>query len=138
MKLLAPAHPKINYALGGAIMAALLAVLLLLPRGQWPLQCQVKLATGHACPSCGITRGVYAFFKGHWHEAQQLNAYALPFGLWWVAQLLWRASLAVYYGLWHKAGSVKLLWADALLTLGGIMASVGPLVVETWLFRWQT
>ena len=73
--------------------------------------CGFHWLTGLPCPLCGLTRGLCAFVKGHWHEAIRLNALT-PLGLAMLLALFWRgrwtarlwstgiAAFAVY-GVWR-------------------------------------
>lgn len=54
-------------ALGG--VAGLRLVGLLAPWLSWTPGCPIKQATGWACPTCGLTRGVLALGQGAWREA---------------------------------------------------------------------
>jgi hypothetical protein len=57
------------FLLGGAQVAL---VALHLPG--WP--CAFRAVTGLPCPGCGMTRGVAALARGHWHEAIAWHAFA--------------------------------------------------------------
>jgi len=96
-----------------AAFAATLAILILVPLPPEPRLrlCGFQWLTGHDCPLCGLTRGVFALAKGHWNEAIQWNALS-PLGLTMLLSLfwdhplrarLWTTGIAAFglYGLWR-------------------------------------
>jgi hypothetical protein len=104
---------------GAAIV--LLALLAAVPLPDEPLfnLCGFHWLTGHPCPLCGITRGIFALAKGHWDAAIHWNAlsplgFAMLFSLFWqhpVRGRLWTAGLIAFafYGVWRLAAIE--LWA---------------------------
>ena len=75
--------------------------------------CGFHWLTGLLCPLCGLTRGVFAFAKGHWVAALHWNAltplgFAMLFSLFWDHPWrgkLWVAGMAAFagYGVWRIA-----------------------------------
>ena len=99
--------------LRAAFTASLLAVLILLPLPPepWVRLCGFHWLTGHDCPLCGLTRGVFALAKGQWSEALHWNALS-PLGLTMLLSLfcdhplrarLWTVGIAAFglYGVWR-------------------------------------
>lgn len=68
--------------------------------------CGFHWLTGHPCPLCGLTRGIFALAKGHWTEAVHFNAltplgFAMVFALFWEGRLrawLWKGGVAAFAG----------------------------------------
>ncbi len=73
--------------------------------------CGFQWLTGRPCPLCGLTRGLFALAKGHWHDALALNAlspvgFLMIFGGFWkepVRGRLWAAGVGAFalYGFWR-------------------------------------
>jgi len=63
--------------------------------------CPFHWLTGIPCPLCGLTRGLFAFAKGHWSEAVHFNALT-PLGFAMLLSLPWS-------GPWQKP-----LWMGGL------------------------
>ncbi len=71
--------------------------------------CGFHWLTGHPCPLCGLTRGLFALAKGHLGEAERFNAltpvgFAMLFSLFWDFSWrgwLWKLGLAAFavYGV---------------------------------------
>jgi len=71
--------------------------------------CGFHWLTGRDCPFCGLTRGLFAFAKGHWSEAMHFNAlsplgftmlFALVFDAPGLGRLWsWGAVLFAIYGI---------------------------------------
>jgi len=50
--------------------------------------CGFHWLTGHPCPLCGLTRGMFALAKGHWSQALGFNALS-PLAFAMLAILFW-------------------------------------------------
>jgi hypothetical protein len=59
-------------AIAGASVIHLGLVSLHLP--SWP--CPLRHGLGMPCPGCGLTRGMMALMRGHWHQAIEIHAFA--------------------------------------------------------------
>jgi hypothetical protein len=80
------------YKLAGAL--ALFAVLwaVSVPAEPKYRLCGFYWLTGHPCPLCGLTRGVFALAKGHWREALAFNALT-PLALTMLFALFWDSPI---------------------------------------------
>jgi hypothetical protein len=97
-------------AAGAALLFAALYFAAPPPHPTWTL-CGFHWLTGLDCPLCGLTRGMCAFAKGHWHEAIGFNAltplaFAMLFGLFWrhpAVGRLWSFGIGAFglYGVWR-------------------------------------
>jgi len=93
---------------GSAIIFALLWAISI-PAKPIVQLCPFLWLTGIPCPLCGLTRGFFAFAKGHWSEAIHFNAltplaFAMVFSLSWPGpwqKPLWTGGLAAFavYGV---------------------------------------
>lgn len=85
----------------------LLAIFFALPFEIWqgiPL-CTIKAVTGWPCPGCGLTRGMWHFWQGHFVAAIRLNALTPVFSL-ILALYLWNHILTL-------KGSPSLQWKSS-------------------------
>jgi hypothetical protein len=98
--------------IGSAILLAALWLIPLPAEPRFPL-CLFHWLTGIPCPLCGLTRGLFAFAKGHWTQAVHFNAltplgfamlFSLPWNGPWRAPL-WTSGLAAFavYGVYRVA-----------------------------------
>ena len=60
----------------------------------WMPVCASRLFFGKPCPLCGMTRALATLMTGDIHEAQSLNALALPFFFLLLLELAWRVHLS--------------------------------------------
>jgi hypothetical protein len=77
-----------------ASAAALLAVLWYFTPPSEPgfRLCGFHWLTALPCPLCGLTRGLFAFAKGHWYDALHWNALT-PLGFAMLSSLFWNHPL---------------------------------------------
>jgi hypothetical protein len=73
------------------------------------IQCMHKGATGMNCPSCGLTRSIWALLQGDTGKALRVHAGGLWIGGFFAGQLLLRgvSLTAAYY---HQDFAEKTLW----------------------------
>ncbi|MBV9398035.1 MAG: DUF2752 domain-containing protein [Bryobacterales bacterium] len=95
--------------------AAAAGFLFAVPLPSYPLfpVCGFHWLTGHSCPLCGLTRALFAFAKGHWSQAVQLNAlsplgFGMLFSLPWQGRWrawVWKAGVVAFgvYGVYRIA-----------------------------------
>lgn len=89
---------------GGAVLLFLALALLAPPSAPPYSLCGFHWLTGHPCPLCGLTRGLFALAHGRWAEASHLNAltplaFAMLFSLFWRGPArgrLWRGGVVAF------------------------------------------
>ena len=111
--------PSVLVPLVGAAGVAATAVAAL------PTICPFRICTGHACPGCGLTRGVVAALKGDVGLSVRYHPLAMVIAL----------QLLIGWVVYLKVGSLR--W-HALLrrALPLILANVAVALV-VWAVRWQ-
>ena len=105
--------------LGG--IAAIQIGLVALGLPGWP--CPLLMATGHACPGCGLTRAAVALLRGQWQTALTLHAFAPIFlafsvgiGLSWLLPKVQRSRLIDFVAkLESRTGLTAILFIIFLL-----------------------
>jgi len=104
------------------VSAAMAATVLVATAGRGVPLCPLRVATGHACPGCGLTRAVAAGIRGDW--AQSLAYHPLALAV---------AAQVLLFAVLHAAGQSQRL-ASRLPAL-----LIANLVVftATWLSRWH-
>lgn len=105
-------------SLGAAAVALTSASLL-------PTLCPFRLCTGHACPGCGITRGIASAVKGDLGLSFRYHPMAIVIGV----QLLALWSIAVFGG---RTGLTRVGRPAAVLALANV-----AVMVVVWVVRWQ-
>lgn len=102
----------------GIFLLLLVAYFILTPLlGTPALQCVHKATTGTDCPSCGLTRSIWAFLQWDMERAAAMHAGGLWIGGFFAGQLMLRilGGAAAYY---HRTFSDKALWKmDAAFSL---------------------
>ncbi len=110
--------------LGG--FAALQIGLVALALPGWP--CPLMMATGHACPGCGLTRAAVALLRGQWQTALTLHAFAPIF-----------LALSLVIGLsWLLPKAIRSRFINAVATLEsrtGLTAILFIIFLLYWLIR---
>ena len=57
--------------------------------------CQYETLNGTHCRSCGLTRGLYACFKGNFKEATQLNSQSIFLFITFIGQIVFRLIISI-------------------------------------------
>jgi hypothetical protein len=89
--------------------------------------CALRRASGHACPTCGVTRALALLARGAWRESLALHPWAAALALQSVgAWALWAAWLAgrlrarpdrwIPHVLAANAAALAVLWLARLAT----------------------
>ncbi len=73
----------------GAVLLFSCLVLFTVPAEPSVRLCGFQWLTGHPCPLCGMTRGIFALAKGHLAEAIRFNALS-PLGFLMLFALFWK------------------------------------------------
>jgi len=81
--------------------------------------CTIKAATGHPCPSCGLTRSIMFLYQGEIEKSREYHPAGFLVVIWIVFELLLRMRF-----LW-KTKKAWLPWADICqFILSGIVFNI--------------
>jgi hypothetical protein len=123
-----PADPWLTGGLGSAALAALFAAALF-PFHALPTLCAFKLATGHPCMACGMTRSWIHVMHGHGTAAILQNPLGTALA---VTAILSVAYLALRQVLRVPAVRLRTSSREAW----SLRISVAALVVVNWGYVW--
>jgi hypothetical protein len=85
----------INIILAGVVIVILFYSVLFSPeKNNYPVQCVHERVSGIPCPSCGLSHSLSYIVRGDFNSAQLWNRYGIRVFLFFVFQLIARASIS--------------------------------------------